>query len=480
MKDDHLIYTGQLTYKGVEFTFVFGEKELKLIPPKEKRTEIETDWLMTQIEKGVYIPKIPIMEEKYLLGTCNESNQKIIFFVRKGSYMGGCNAVLTIEVTAYIICKSNRSAIDRICFTNPEIDAIHPVNKSFVFSLGTDLENFNQSGVVSLTTNDFESTTTETQTFIVDNKAVTSYFCISRGISTKLGEPPISLNSSLMFEFEPTTEYEFILWLWHIAKDFLSYLCYRRDVYLPTVKLSAPYADGKHEEFATLYVVDENGCPSVEDIKKGRYIKQGLIAGHEGQILTDIASGELYLRHIPESYRSGRRKDAAKFVMITAAFEWEFHRNYPEGITKSEATQKAENEAENKLQELIDNDGCCKKLKKIYKFLKKLVRSDSLQSEIKQIEKDYSEIIDLFGNHLYSLNKEQLIYSEMGKRLSDQRNHFAHGDLDQDFIDLSLLDLIFMEYIVYALQLKHYGIEVSKIQNAINDLFHCGFALPQA
>ncbi len=87
--------------------------------------------------------------------------------------------------------------------------------------------------------------------------------------------------------------------------------------------------------------------------------------------------------------------------------------------------------------------------------------------------------MDIFGNYLYSLSKEELIYSEVGKRLGDQRNHFAHGDLDKDFIDLSLLDLIFLERIVYAMQLRHYNIENSKIQNAINDLFHHHFALQQ-
>ena len=46
----------------------------------------------------------------------------------------------------------------------------------------------------------------------------------------------------------------------------------------------------------------------------------------------------------------------------------------------------------------------------------------------------------------------------------------AIGDLDKDFIDLSLLGLIFLEYIVYALPLKRYGAIDSKIQNAINDL----------
>lgn len=164
--------------------------------------------------------------------------------------------------------------------------------------------------------------------------------------------------------------------------------------------------------------------------------------------------------------------------MITAAFEWEFHRNYPDGTKKSEATRKAEDDATKQLQELVDNSHG--KLKSIYKFLKRLVKSDSLQSEIEQIGKDYSDIMDIFGKHLYSLNKEKFIYSEVGKRLGDQRNHFAHGDLDKDFIDLSLLDLIFLERIVYAMQLRHYHIENSKIQNAINDLFHHHFALQQA
>lgn len=78
------------------------------------------------------------------------------------------------------------------------------------------------------------------------------------------------------------------------------------------------------------------------------------------------------------------------------------------------------------------------------------------------------------------INNERLAYSEMGKQLSEQRNYFAHGDLDQDFIDLSLLDLIFLEYVVYAMQLKGYNIEIPIIQNVINGLFHCGFVLLRA
>ena len=128
-----------------------------------------------------------------------------------------------------------------------------------------------------------------------------------------------------------------------------------------------------------------------------------------------------------------------------------------------------------RIQEHIDETSG--KQKKIYRFLKKLVKSDSLQSEIIQMGKDFSGIIGAFGDRLYRLNEQELKYAEMGQRLADQRNHFAHGDLDKDFIGLSLLDLIYLEYVVYAMQLKHYGVQNAKIQKSINELFHLSFAI---
>lgn len=381
------------------------------------------------------------------------------------------------NVVAYIICKYNRSLINRISFSSPEIDAIHPLRNSFTFSLGDNLEKFNETGILSVTTRDFDSTTTEPQSFMVDNKIVSAYFAVWRGIHIKVGEPPLSLNSYLMFEFEPTSEYEFILKLWRIAKSFITYLCYRRNANLPTAKLSAPYAGEKHEEFATLYIVGEDESLNTEDIQKGRYISQQLIAGHEGQILEDIASNKLYLRHIPKSYDSGQHIDAAKFIMLTSAFEWEFRRIYPNGVKKSEAALAVEKTATEEIEILFRRS--TGRLRNKYRYLKKRIKDDPLQSEIVQVGTDFAEIINLFGERLYSLSNEKLIYSEMGQRLADQRNHFAHGDLDKDFIDLSLLDLIFLERIVYAMQLKYYAIEAPKIQSAINDLFHCGFALPE-
>ena len=116
-----MIYTGQLAYKEVDFTFVFDGKGLRLIPPKDKRDAVNEDWLRTPLANGAYTLNTPVMEEDYLCGICNETNQKIIFLVRRGDYLTphgnhllGGNYVLVTNVFAYILCKYDRELIDRI------------------------------------------------------------------------------------------------------------------------------------------------------------------------------------------------------------------------------------------------------------------------------------------------------------------------------------------------------------------------------
>lgn len=475
MAEDLNIYTGQLRYRDIDFMFVFNGENLQLIPPKDNRHEIEMNWLMTPLGNGVYTMGEPLyMEEAYLVGKCNETARTIVFLTKQGKSIGSYNAVLIVELSAYIICKYDRPVIDKMSFTSPEINCIHPVNQAF--SCSVDFETYSSNGVITLTTKDFGSTTTEMQEFIVDEKNVKVYFDVTRTVSYKIGVPPLSLNSSIVFEFDATDDYIFIYRLWQIAKEFVRFLCYRNNTLLPTAELSAPYEGGKHEKFATFYAINESADKEPDTLKKGRYIKQQYIAGYEGKILSDIAANLIYLRHLPETYLSGRHIDAARFVMITAAFEWEFRRAYPNGVPKKESTLKAENEAIGTIQNLCESSKG--KLKQIYNFLRKLIKSDSLQSEIIQIGKDFDDIVGVFGHHLYKLNNENLVYSEMGQRLAAQRNHFAHGDLDKDFIGLSLLDLIFLEYAIYAMQLKFYGVDDKNIQRAINDLFHCGIVIP--
>lgn len=466
------IFTGLLTYREIEFVFIFSGEELQLIPPKEKRREIQMEWILQPIRSGVYTLGSPlIMEDSYLIGRCNEKGQTLIFLPQVGSHISSQNSILYIELRAYIVCDEPRDSISRLSFTCPEIDYIHPVNQAFSYSIDPEMKD----GVLEIKTKNFTSTTTEEHSFLVDGCEVKVKFGVVRGISSKIGEAPLSLKSTMMFEFESTCDYEFVLQLWWIAKDYLCYLCYRKNVYLNKVALAALSEDGKFKQFATLYIIGEDGVSEKVGLEKKSFIKQKYITNGESRILQDIADNTIYLRHLPESYEARHHIDAARFIMITAAFEWEFNRIYPDGVAKSDKRKKAEEAVKKVIEELIETH--TGKEKDIYKFLKGLIGASSLQNKVIVACKDVEAIVGTFGQHLYSLNQETLEYTEMGRRLSDQRNHFAHGDLDKDFIGLALLDLIFLEYVIYAMQLKYYGIEDKNIQKAINDLFRLNFAL---
>lgn len=467
--DDKLdVYTGTLIYKEIEFSFVFDKESLRLIPPKDKHREVHM-WFMKPLGNGVYtFGDLVYIEDNYLIGICNENHQKIIF-LPKHTNIGSHNSVLNVQIEAYIIQKYDRDWIDRLGFMSQELDCIYPTSQAL------ESPEWTEDGVISIKTKDFDNTTSHKQCFSVDGKDVSIYFGISRTSSEKIGKPPLELHSEMFFEFEKTKDYAFILKLWRIAKRFIQFLCYRNNVHLSTVDVSAPVEDGKHLKFATLNIVNEDICDESEALEKRRYIKQEYISGTEGKILNDIAEGKIYLRHLPDTYRAGRSINAARFVMITAAFEWTFKKNYPKGIEKSPSTVEAEENATKVLIDLIEES--TGKLKETYKFLRKLIGSNSLQNEIIQISKDYKEIIDTFGQHLYSMNDEILNYSDMGARLSTQRNNYAHGNLDKEFDGLSILDLIYLERIIYAMQLKEYGVENKLIQRAINDLFACHLAL---
>lgn len=468
------VYSGKLNYKDIVFEFVFDKQDLRLIPPSDKNEEVQ-HWKMNELFKGVYTTGNPLtIDVPYLEGVTNETNQNIIFITRQGASISSYNSVLLIPVMATILFNARKKMITRIAFTGPEINAIHSVGQAF--SLEYEAEK-SQKGIVSIKTIEYEKTTTEKSDFIVGDKEVSVHFSIGRRVSVGIQDIPLKLTSIMIFEFEPTDDYEFIFRLYNIAKLFIQYLCYRKNVVIDAVELSELMENGKYHICAKLQIWDSNQQCEKKAIKDGRYISQRHIAGKEGKILSDIASDTIYLRHLPDSYEAGRHIDAARFVMITAAFEWEFRRIFPEGVKKKANKIEAEKQASQILQGLIDESSG--ELRSIYKYLQKNIGSSPLSGKITFVGKNIANVINLFGKHLYDLNGEELNYSSMGERLSLQRNNFAHGNLDKEFVGLSLLDLVFLEIILYAMQLKYYGLEEIKIKKAINELFHKNFIIDE-
>lgn len=218
-------YTRKLKYRDIDFTFVFAGTELRLIPPADKESEIKWQWKMKSIGNGAYTFADPMpVDERYLTAHCNETNQRIVFLPKQGSTLGFNNTVVIIEIKSFVVCETNDNNFNRVTFSCPEMNYIHPINKAFTIKIPNE---FAKEGVAYFNTQNFDLTTTDKQKFIVDEKEVQVFFEISRTISFKIDKPPLTLESVMHFEFDATNDYSFILRLWQIARDFIRFLCYR-------------------------------------------------------------------------------------------------------------------------------------------------------------------------------------------------------------------------------------------------------------
>ena len=108
------LYTGKLTYKGIEFSYAFDKEELRLIPTNDKLDEVRHTILMKEIRHSVYTMASPSMDEPYLIGKCNETGQAIVFLTKQGTYIGSYNEVLLVEIAAYILCKTDTQPISKM------------------------------------------------------------------------------------------------------------------------------------------------------------------------------------------------------------------------------------------------------------------------------------------------------------------------------------------------------------------------------
>ena len=119
------------------------------------------------------------MNTPFLIGTINENHHRIVFITIQGASIKRVNNILYIRLYAYFLYNSIKTElIDKLTFCSPEIDHIFSVNRAFSFVF-KDVKDFNRNGTVTIETNDFDSTTSHTQSFKVSEKDVNVSFQIN-------------------------------------------------------------------------------------------------------------------------------------------------------------------------------------------------------------------------------------------------------------------------------------------------------------
>ncbi|MBJ7540990.1 hypothetical protein JG537_04560 [Streptococcus sp. SL1232] len=456
------MYTGNVIYKDIEFVFLFDGKILQLIPPKDKFMALFMDFFtekdsLTGLRCSKSAPLF--VQDDILIGKCNESNyQTIIFLPRKGSIFSENENKFEIEINAFILCRKSDETISCMEFSCQELDYIHPMHRVYTISHETSDKD------IILKAQKNNPRKIKNRVFNLEGREIGLYFGIATKISEKQNNSSIVFNSTMRFEFEPTNDYIFILHLYEIARQFIQFLCYRRNIVFNGVNLVS-----NKVKIGIMYESSEVICESTPE-KRG-YISANLIEEHAVDILNCIAEDRLFLRHIPKNYEESTVVDVASFLSVMTAFEWEFKKKYPNiDDQKSQKATVAENAVEEEIVKLIESS--TGREKAIYKKLRKSIRSFTpLNQKIQLIFKDYQDEIELFGKKLYLRNNEEFNINNISSRLAEQRNDFAHGNLDKEFNSTTIIDIILMEFIIYIMQLSYCGVESVNIKKAINDLF---------
>jgi hypothetical protein len=97
----------------------------------------------------------------------------------------------------------------------------------------------------------------------------------------------------------------------------------------------------------------------------------------------------------------------------------------------------------------------------------------SLDERLRKAFSDNFELLKDFISDNYNKYriKEDKI-EDITLRLQEQRNNFAHGNIDKEIDSITILDLRIVELLLYTMRLKDLGVENENIKSAIRSLFN--------
>ena len=98
---------------------------------------------------------------------------------------------------------------------------------------------------------------------------------------------------------------------------------------------------------------------------------------------------------------------------------------------------------------------------------------NNLSKKISYALEDLSSILEKFIKNIYEINGiEGFKYSEIADRIQNQRNNYAHGNIDKDIDTNVVLDIIILEWVNYAMILKKLGYSDEEVIQLINIIFN--------
>ncbi len=376
---------------------------------------------------------------------------------------------IVIDVLYYIETNSDDEKVDAISFAGDELNYFYDINKAF------ESNGFSDDGEIEIRVKKFNEVN---KIYNFDNDDIYKNISLNFYRKLRYGKTEIlSVFTSLNLEFYASQNYKAIYEHYILIYNFFRFVNYRSNIRFSSLDLKVKISNDLYKNVGTLNIFYDNKNFFIENEKtiKNRQIKSDYLGDRIPVIIQLIKSKSLYMKHFPESSADMRQITSARFLLVTAAFEWECNEVYGNYKYKE---NKEFREVTDLIYSILEEEKkkFKGKRKNYFNTYQKSFKYTgvSLMEKLQYVLKDNDEILSTFIKGLFKLNnisdKEQS-YKRIAERIGIQRNNFAHGQIDKEFNELVVIDFIILEWLLYSMRLKSLKFEVPIIKIMINELF---------
>lgn len=404
-------------------------------------------------------------------------DKKIIYFNMHNMYQINHNKFQGI-IKSYLLSKEN--AYDN---TNLEYDALEiQADELNYFYHASQGYSFNEKLNKIFINN---SNINESFSFDFKNSNIEAELGIKKDLHFK-SVTPVSLSTALNLTFERKSEFSFAEDLSLLTRNFLKIVTFRRNVNFIKLVLKRRTTPNKSNRklVGEFFVnIRDNFTKETDKKAQQQIIDYQLIKDHLSSLFVNLANNTIYMSHLPESIQDSRLITPARYIMVTAGFEWEFSRSLEDSLTH--ITKKKYDEEIKDISDFFEKriEETSGKKMRFYENTKKralggIGQAYTLEKRLTFAFKEFDDVLIAFIKNIYSYNGVEFDsnYSELAKRIARRRNAIGHGNISEEAHELHGIDMLILEWLYYAMLLRSIGMNDEKIKKSINKLFGRGMA----
>ena len=412
------------------------------------------------------------LSENRFVGACS-AGKRIIFSVQDnpGIYHG----FLSFDVNWYFCCHEgmDENSIKGFSITGPTVEAFYSPYVALEQTHEYD-ENSNRSKMVvsSVPTDEVSCGSYSVNDTTVASLSVLAY-C---GSGLGSFERPLFANSKFVVDFDKPTDLDTTVAAFEHILRFFIYSAYRANVGIRLADLYLMNEQGKRDYLGILVLPKEDNIEKDQAVLR-RCLSYGDLGEKTASIVSDLRDHHMTLQYICENHEERSSYPTSRVIMILASFERVYGTIYGKDTDRSQLYIDTKDEIVGLISEYVKS--CSGKKKEYAKSIRKFVENldSSFASNVSYALKDCIDIMTPFIKKRYKQCDNDII-DAISKRLGIIRNGVAHCRLDFDLEPIHMKDLLIMEELLYAMELKHIGLAIDVCGNAVSNLFNERFTFP--